>query len=346
MTELAQKPDFHIGSIPIYGRLIFAPMDGISVPTFRWITRKLGSAYSVSEFINTLDYTNMRHYQENRLIFREEERPFGFQLLDNDAFRMADSAARLMEEYKPDFFDINIGCCTQRVTSRGAGAGLMRTPELVRQIFIEVGKAVSVPITAKIRLGMDEDHLNYREIAEVAVAHGAQVIALHGRTGKMGYGGKARWQPIAELKRLLPVPVIGNGDVTCVADARRMFEETGCDAVMIGRVAKENPWIFSWKDRSEIPVEKVYALARYQYAEMARTYPRDSAIKAFRKHLKAYLEPYQLSRLELKALLVCTEESTLLELIDQAFTDLGVDTHQILDWTLNDPESSRTTSII
>lgn len=335
MAESAQKPVFSIGSIPIYGRLIQAPMDGISVPTFRWITRRLGSAYSVSEFINTLDYTVMRHYQENRLLFRAEERPFGFQLLDNDAFRMADSAARLLEEFNPDFFDINLGCCTQRVTSRGAGAGLMRTPELVRQIFIQVGKAVPVPISAKIRLGMDEEHLNYREIAEIAVTHGAQVIALHGRTSKMGYSGKARWQPIAELKRLLPVPVIGNGDVTCVADAGRMFEETGCDAIMIGRASKDNPWIFSWKDRSEIPPEKVYALIRYQYAEMAAQIPPEFAIKAFRKYLKALLEPYQLSRNDLKALLICTEESTLLHLIDQTFTDLGVDIHQILDWTVD-----------
>ncbi|MGB4594938.1 MAG: tRNA-dihydrouridine synthase family protein [Anaerolineaceae bacterium] len=335
MAELVRTPDFYIGSIPIYGRLIQSPMDGISVPTFRWITRKLGSAYSVSEFINTLDYTVMRHYQENRLIFREEERPFGFQLLDNDAFRMAESAARLMAEFKPDFFDINIGCCTQRVTSRGAGAGLMRTPELVRQIFIEVGKAVNVPITAKIRLGMDEDHLNYREIAEIAVAHGAQGVALHGRTGKMGYSGKARWQPIAELKRLLPVPVIGNGDVTCVADAQRMFEETGCDAIMIGRASKENPWIFAWKDRSEIPPERVYALIQYQYSAMAAQIPPEYAIKAFRKYLKALIEPYQLSRDTLKGLLVCTEERTLLELINQVFIDLGVDINQDSDWSPN-----------
>jgi tRNA-dihydrouridine synthase B len=333
LTELAQKPDFFIGSIPVYGRLIQAPMDGISVPTFRWITRKLGSAYSVSEFINTLDYTVMRHYQENRLIFREEERPFGFQLLDNDAHRMADSAARLMAEYKPDFFDINIGCCTHRVTSRGAGAGLMRSPDLVRQIFIEVGKSVSVPVTAKIRLGMDDSNLNYREIAEIAVAHGAQVIALHGRTAKMGYSGKARWQPIAELKSILPVPLIGNGDVTSVADARRMFEETGCDAVMIGRISKDNPWIFSWKDRNEIPPEKVYALIHYQYATMAAQIPPEFAIKAFRKYLKALLEPYQLARTDLKAMLVCTEEATLLQLIDRVFINLGVDTHKLVDWS-------------
>ena len=300
-------------------------MDGLSDPTFRWITRKLGSAYSVSEFINTLDYTVMRHFQENRLLFREQERPFGFQLLDNDPCRMANAAVRLMEEFKADFFDINIGCCTQRVTSRGAGAGLMRTPELVKQIFIEVGKAVNVPVTAKLRLGIDNGCLNYREIAEIAVENGARVITLHGRTSKMGYSGRARWEPIAELKKALPVPVIGNGDVASVGDARRMFDQTGCDAVMIGRYAKQHPWIFGWKDRDEVTPNEVYALIRYQYAEMARTYPRGSAIKAFRKYLKAYLEPYQLTRLELSELLRCEDEVTLLGLINHTFSALGVD---------------------
>lgn len=307
-------------------------MDGLSDPTFRWVTRKLGSAYSVSEFINTLDYTVMRHFQANRLRFREQERPFGFQLLDNDPHRMANAAIRLMEEFKPDFFDINIGCCTQRVTSRGAGAGLMRTPELVKQIFIEVGKAVSVPITAKLRLGIDKDCLNYREIAEIAVENGASVITLHGRTSKMGYSGKALWQPIAELKKVLPVPVIGNGDVASVSDARRMFNQTGCDAVMIGRYAKQNPWIFSWRDRDEVAPNEVYALIRYQYAEMARTYPNGTAIKAFRKYFKAYLEPYQLPRFALIELLKCEDEVTLLSLIDHTFSALGVDVTRQHSW--------------
>lgn len=332
MSEQTRNPDFSIGSIPIFGRLILAPMDGISVPTFRWITRKLGSAYSLSEFINTLDYTNMRHYQENRLIFRENERPFGFQLLDNDAYRMADSAARLSQEFKPDFFDINIGCCTQRVTSRGAGAGLMRTPDLVRQIFVEVSKAIQVPLTAKIRLGMDEESLNYRQIAEIAVENGARVIALHGRTSKMGYSGKARWQPIAELKRNLAVPVIGNGDVVSNADIRRMFEQTGCDAIMIGRASMANPWIFSWKDRMEVSTQQVYALIRYQYEAMAAQIHQDFAIKAFRKYLKALLEPYELPKEKLRTLLICNDEPEFLRLIDEVFVGLGVEVEQPSNW--------------
>lgn len=134
MSETA-APAFHIGSIPVYGQLILAPMDGISDPPFRWITRKLGSALSISEFINTLDFANQKHYQKSRLTFRPAERPFGAQLLDNDPARMAECAAAIYAEFSPDFFDINLGCCTASVTSRGAGAGMMRTPEKVGQAF-------------------------------------------------------------------------------------------------------------------------------------------------------------------------------------------------------------------
>ncbi|MFZ3070656.1 MAG: tRNA-dihydrouridine synthase family protein, partial [Anaerolineaceae bacterium] len=204
-----------------------------------------------------------------------------------------------------------------------AGAGMMRTPAKVARVFKEVRKAVQVPLTAKLRLGWDEDSLNYRGVAEIAVENGAAAIALHGRTAKMAYTGKARWAPIAELKALLPVPVIGNGDVLTTADASRLLAETGCDAAMIGRGAKLNPWIFSWRDRQDVTPEEVYALIRYQYAEMVEVYPF-GAIMAFRKFLKAYLEPYQFSRDVLRPLLTCTEESVFFDRIDQVFSRLDV----------------------
>lgn len=317
------SPAFKLGNIPIYGQLILAPMDGISDPPFRLITRRLGSAFSLSEFINTLDYSVQKHFQQSRLAFQPEERPFGIQLLDNDPQRMADAAAEIYAAIHPDFFDINLGCATVRVASRGAGVGLMRTPEKVGQIFRQVSQAVPVPITAKMRLGWDEDSRNYREIAEVAVANGAQAIALHGRTGKMAYRGKAHWEPIAELKALLPVPIIGNGDVTTPALAHMMLAQTGCDAVMIGRGAKANPWIFSWRKRADISPAEVYGLIRYQYQAMQPYYPEGS-ILPFRKFLKAYLEPYDLPPEILHNLLTCNLEDLLLEQINHVFFRLGV----------------------
>ena len=317
------SPAFSIGSLPIYGQLILAPMDGISDPPFRLITRRLGSAFSLSEFINTLDFSHQKHFQQSRFAFQPQERPFGIQLLDNDPQRMADSAGEIYAKYKPDFFDINLGCATTRIASRGAGVGLMRTPEKVAQTFQLVGKAVPVPLTTKMRLGWDEDSLNYREVAEIAVANGAQAITLHGRTGKMAYRGKARWEPIAELKACLPVPVIGNGDVTTPALARQMLTKTGCDAVMIGRGAKANPWIFSWRERSEVPPAEVYGLICYQYRAMQPYYP-NGAVLPFRKFLKAYLEPYVLPNDRLQAILTTKREDLLFKRIDHLFLELGV----------------------
>ena len=199
----------------------------------------------------------------------------------------------------------------------------MRTPEKVAQIFQLINQAVPVPLTVKMRLGWDEDSLNYREVAEIAVTNGAQAITLHGRTGKMAYRGKARWEQIAELKACLPVPVIGNGDVTTPALARQMLTETGCDAVMIGRGAKTNPWIFSWRERSEVPPAEVYGLICYQYRAMQPYYP-NGAVLPFRKFLKAYLEPYALPNNRLQAILTTKREDQLFKRIDHLFLELGV----------------------
>ncbi len=300
-----------------------APMDGISDATFRYITRRLGSAYTVSEFINTHDFSRLRHYQIPRLMFRDQERPFGFQLLDNDAARMAAVAARLYEYFKPDFFDINMGCCAPRVTSRGAGAAMMCNLDLIRDCFRRLGEAVPVPLTGKMRLGWDEQNLNYRAVAELAVENGAQAVALHGRTHKMKYGGRARWEPIAELKALLPVPVIGNGDLVTLSDVERMQAETACDGVMVGRAAMQNPWIFAGLERHQVPVQEVFELARFQVCSMQALYPQGKGIMAFRKFIKAYLQHYSLPYAQIVELMKIRELEPLLELLEQIKASLG-----------------------
>ena len=315
MTGTDKKADFYIGDIPIHGRLILAPMDGLSDMVFRRITRQLGSAYSVSEFINTLDFMYSKVYQRKRLFFHEDERPFVAQILDNDPVRMAENAAYIQERFKPDMIDVNLGCPARTVSGRGAGCALMKSPELVKQIFEQVCKVVTIPVTAKIRLGWDDNSMNYMEIASIVVERGAKAVAMHARTKKMAFGKTVRWEHIATLKKAMPVPVIGNGEVRSVADAKRMFEETGCDAVMIGRAAKANPWIFSWRDREQVAVEEVFYLARYQLRQMLEVNP-ENAIMPFRKYLKAYLEPYNLPRDEMKTLLTAREPERLFALID------------------------------
>ena len=317
------QPEFFIDNIPIHGRLILAPMDGISDATFRLLTRRLGSAYSVSEFINTLDYAHQKNYQKKRLLAREDERPFVAQLLDNDAVRMAECAARIEEEFHPDMIDINMGCAAKSVAGRGAGVGMMRNPQLVKDAVALVSQAVKVPVTVKMRMGWDNNSLNFLELANLAAENGAKALALHGRTGKISYHKPAQWQPIAELKRAFPnLPVIGNGDVTTPKEARCMLDETGCDAVMIGRAAKANPWIFSWRDRKEVNLQEVAETTLWQLKDMLATDP-ESAIMPFRKYLKAYLDPYQLPRETMRALLTCGDAHDLTALVTQTFADLG-----------------------
>jgi len=319
---LAQA-DLTIGDIPIHGRLILAPMDGISDAAFRLLTRRLGSAYSVSEFINTLDYANQKNYQKKRLLARQEERPFAAQLLDNDAVRMAECAARIEEEFHPDIIDINMGCAAKSVAGRGAGVGMMRNPQLVRDAVAAVSRAVKAPVTVKMRLGWDSASLNFLEIASLAAENGAKALALHGRTGKISFHKPAQWQPIAELKRAFEkLPVIGNGDVCTPADARRMLEQTGCDAVMIGRAAKANPWIFSWRSREEVPIQEVAETAIWQLGDMLASDP-ENAVLPFRKYLKAYLEPSHLPRETMRTLLTCPDPTRLLALMNEIFRELG-----------------------
>ena len=298
-------------------------MDGISDAAFRLLTRRLGSAYSVSEFINTLDYANQKNYQKKRLLARQEERPFAAQLLDNDAVRMAECAARIEEEFHPDIIDINMGCAAKSVAGRGAGVGMMRDPQLVRDAVAAVSRAVKVPVTVKMRLGWDSASLNFLEIASLAAENGAKALALHGRTGKISFHKPAQWQPIAELKRAFEkLPVIGNGDVCTPADARRMLEQTGCDAVMIGRAAKANPWIFSWRSREEVPIQEVAETAIWQLGDMLASDP-ENAVLPFRKYLKAYLEPSHLPRETMRTLLTCPDPTHLLALMNEIFRELG-----------------------
>ncbi len=298
-------------------------MDGISDAAFRLLTRRLGSAYSVSEFINTLDYANQKNYQKKRLLARQEERPFAAQLLDNDAVRMAECAARIEEEFHPDIIDINMGCAAKSVAGRGAGVGMMRDPQLVRDAVAAVSRAVKVPVTVKMRLGWDSASLNFLEIASLAAENGAKALALHGRTGKISFHKPAQWQPIAELKRAFEkLPVIGNGDVCTPADARRMLEQTGCDAVMIGRAAKANPWIFSWRSREEVPIQEVAETAIWQLGDMLASDP-ENAVLPFRKYLKAYLEPSHLPRETMRTLLTCPDPTRLLALMNEIFRELG-----------------------
>jgi tRNA-dihydrouridine synthase B len=296
------KPCFSIGTIPINGDLILAPMDGITDLPFRGICRYLGSALVVTEFINALDVIERNPRYPKRTKFTPDQRPVSLQILGNDSERMLTAAVELVETVHPDILDINIGCNSKRVTARGAGAALMRTPETISQIFSLLTRELQIPVTGKIRLGWDEDSLNYLEVAKTIQDNGGAMVAVHGRTQKQAYYGSARWEPIREVKRALQIPVIGSGDVRTVADINRMKTETECDGVMIGRAAVSNPWIFSRLDRDQVPDMTVKETLLGHLESMLVFYGKRGLI-TFRKYLKAVLIPYDLPAKEQLTLL-------------------------------------------
>jgi nifR3 family TIM-barrel protein len=313
---MVSDPTFYIGKIPIYGDSILAPMDGYSDQPFRGLARQLGSAMSYTEFVSALDVLNRPHLILPRLAFEEAERPVAFQLYDEDPLRILQAADHLMQ-YQPDILDVNMGCSSKSVAGRGAGAGLLRTPDKVAAIIRQLSDEFDLPITAKIRLGWDEDSQNYLEIAKTVQDNGGQLIAVHGRTKKQAYKGKANWASIKEIKQALNIPVIGNGDILTIANKQRMLEETGCDAVMIGRGAVGNPWIFAGKDRPDVSQKEVRETMLLHLERMQNFYGPEDGLIRFRKHVTRYISLDPLGKEQRTRLLTCTDADTFTAFLDE-----------------------------
>ena len=303
------------------GDLILAPMDGITDAPYRALIRRMGSAMSITEFVSTLNLKYRQKAMFQKLRFQPFERPFSVQLLDNDPLRMTEAAWLIYDKFHPDLFDINLGCPDSKVVSRGAGAALLNTPAIIKDMVRLMVTAVPVPVTAKIRLGWAHDSQNYLEIAHIIQEEGAAAIAIHGRTRKQGYTGTANWAPIGEVKAALQIPVIGNGDVRSLADIERMKAETNCDAVMIGRAAITNPWLFSRRDRLEVTPAEVHAFMQEQLAGMLSE-NGPFGLRRFRKFAKAYLLPYAVDADVMHSLLTCTDPTEFLDKLADIFRSL------------------------
>jgi nifR3 family TIM-barrel protein len=229
----------------------------------------------------------------------EPELPASIQIFGSDPFIMAEAAYRL-NGTKASFIDINMGCPVPKVAGSGEGCALMLDPELAAKVVREVCKASVKPVTVKIRKGWDDERANAVEIAKIAEQEGAVAIAVHGRTREQFYGGKADWSVIREVKNAVGVAVIGNGDITCPADAGKMFGETGCDAVMIGRAACGDPWIFrrtlKYLDEGvleglPLPEErKALAAEHMRMLVEHKKCPESYAVHEMRKHIAWYIK--------------------------------------------------------
>ena len=315
MAISTSTPDFYVDDIPVFGDLILSPMEGFSDLPFRSLCRDLGSAMSYSEFINAMDIVQENPNIKKKFAFLPEERPVVFQIFDNDTKRILEAALRI-QELGPDIIDINMGCSVRRVSGRGAGAGLLQTPIKVARIFKTLSKALDVPLTAKIRLGWDEESRNYLLISRIIQENGGKLVAVHGRTRSQGYGGEADWDAIAEVKQALSIPVIANGDVHTLADIEKIKIQTGCDAVMIGRGAIGNPWIFAGMDRDQVPLELVRATMMQHLETMLSFYGREKGLLLFRKHANRYLRLSTLPRQERIKLLTIDEPTEFIQVLN------------------------------
>lgn len=234
-----------IGNVEIKNQLVLAPMAGISNTSYRKIIKGMGAGLIYAEMVSTNAITYGNEKTFNLLKMSEEERPIVQQIFGSDIKTFVAAAKLIEEKMHPDIIDINMGCPVPKVAVRAqAGSALLKNPEKIGEIVKAVVKSVNVPVTVKIRSGWDEKNINAVEVAKICEKNGASAIAIHARTRSEGYSGKANWDIIKKVKESVNIPVIGNGDITSPILAKKMLDETGCDAIMIGRGALGNPWIF------------------------------------------------------------------------------------------------------
>ena len=274
---------------------VLAPLAGYTNLPFRLLCKRYGAAYCVSEMISCHGLVYQEKTTLSMLASSDEERPVAFQLFGADPEIMAD-AAEIMASYQPDMIDINMGCPVKKVTKRGAGAALMTTPKLAETILQKVVAKVTVPVTVKIRSGKDSTSITAVEFAKMAENTGVAAVTVHARTWAQGFSGSIDPNIIAEVKKAVSIPVIGNGDILSLEEGHRMIAFSGCDGVMIGRGALGNPWIFKQTKKPEnvreiintalehlrlieefLPADRLLGYIKNQMCRYFRDFPGSSA---------------------------------------------------------------------
>lgn len=296
--------------------LVLAPLAGYSDLPFRLLCRRCGAGYVVSEMISC---HGLRYKQPNTLKLLasvSEEQPLAIQLFGADAQVMAE-AATMLGDYQPAMIDLNMGCPVRKVTTRGAGAALMTTPELAASIITKVVAKAKVPVTVKIRSGRDLNSINAPTFAKMAEECGAAAVTVHARTWSQGFSGCIDRQVIAAVKDRVSIPVIGNGDVLSHHDAVVMMEETGCDGVMIGRGALGNPWIFG-KGERPISLAEIAVLALEHLRLIEAFLPAERMVGHIKGQISRYFKGLPGSSQTRAEIMAASDLATLRGLIETA----------------------------
>jgi tRNA-dihydrouridine synthase B len=289
-----------IGDLQINTPVLLAPMAGITDYSFRILCKEQGAGIVYSEFVSAHGIIRENDKSLDLIKFHEEERPIGVQIFGDSPQVMAEAAKFVVEKFKPDILDINYGCPVPKVTKKGAGSAALKDLGLMDEITRTVVESVpQVPVTVKMRAGWDLQSLIVEKAGVLLENAGAKAITLHPRTALQTYKGNANWQLIKLLKETVSIPVIGNGDIKTVDDVLRMFNETDCDAVMIGRAALGNPWFFNHirallndEKVTEPSVEDRVKLCKRHFELILNSRGRHRGLYFMRKHFGWYIKGF------------------------------------------------------
>lgn len=295
----AKKTKYKIGNVVLDNNLILAPMAGVTDLPFRLLCKEQGCGLLYTEMVSAKAV--LYHNKNTDVLLKTEpqERPIALQLFGSEPEILAQIAVKLEEE-PYDIFDVNMGCPVPKIVNNGEGSALMRNPALAAEIIRKMTKAVKKPVTVKIRKGFTEKEVNAVELAKRLEDAGAAAVAVHGRTREQYYSGEADWDIIRRVKEAVKIPVIGNGDIVSPEKAKEMLESTGCDALMIGRGARGNPWLFSQileylktgHYQAKPPVEEVKKMI-LAHARLQLKYKGEYiGIREMRKHVAWYTTGY------------------------------------------------------
>lgn len=280
-----------IGNVEIKNNVFLAPMAGITDMAYRLICKEFGAGLTYTEMVSAKGiYYND---EKTQLLTKvdERERPVAIQIFGSDPDIMADVAQKMSE--KAEIIDINMGCPAPKVVKNDDGSKLMLNPQLIDEITYKVVKASKVPVTVKIRKGWNDSNVNAVEIAQILEKNGISAVAVHGRTREQFYSGNADWDIIKKVKQSVNIPVIGNGDVVDFESAEKMVKYTGCDAVMIGRAALGNPWIFKEvleRQKVEVSPEELFKVISKHYDLLTDLKGEYIAVREMRKHISWYIK--------------------------------------------------------
>lgn len=289
-----------IGNLNISNPVFLAPMSGYTDSAFRQLCKEFGAGIVYTEFVSSEGIIRDSKKTLDYLRFEPQEQPIGIQLFGHNPVSMAEAARYIEENYQPDIIDLNFGCSVRKVVLKNAGAAVLKDLKLLERIAVSVVKAVQTPVTAKIRVGWNRQSIVGSEAARILQNAGIRALTVHPRTASDDYCHPARWELIAEIKQALTIPVIGNGDIKTAADAIRMYRTTSCDAVMIGRAAIGNPWIFRQVQElltgsEKVPKpslsEQIVMCLRHIHLEQ-QNYPDEQVNRIMRKFYRAYVREF------------------------------------------------------